>query len=121
MFGIWLYDLGFESLMRTLVYKLYISRSLSEKRLGDGEMERIFKGFQEIYEKNGVKVIGAWENEDDSLEYYLITCYRDNDHYQSATTRMKMDPKYVKLSEELQGTRESVKVVTLKLLPGSPT
>ena len=104
-----------------MVYKLYISRSLSDKRLEDSEMERIFKGFQEIYEKNGIKVIGAWENEDDSLEYYLITCYRDNDHYQSATTRMKMDPKYLKLSEELQGTRESVKVVTLKLLPGSPT
>ncbi len=107
--------------MRTVVYKLYISRSLSEKRLEDREMERIFKGFQEIYEKNGVKVIGAWENEDDSLEYYLITCYRDNDHYQRATTRMRMDPKYVKLSEELEATRESVKVITLKLLPGSPT
>ncbi len=107
--------------MRTMVYKLYISRSLSEKRLEDSEMERIFKGFQEIYEKNGVKVIGAWENEDDSLEYYLITCYRDNDHYQSATTKMKMNPEYVKLSEQLQETRESVKVVTLKLLPGSPT
>ena len=104
-----------------MVYKLYISRSLSEKRLEDREMERIFKGFQEIYEKNGVKVIGAWENEDDSLEYYLITCYRDNDHFQSATTRMRMDPVYVKLSEELEGTRESVKVFTLKPLPGSPT
>ena len=107
--------------MRTVVYKLYISRSLSEKRLEDREMERIFKGFQEIYEKNGVKVIGAWENEDDSLEYYLITCYRDNAQYQRATTRMKMNPKYVKLSEELEATRESVKVITLKPLPGSPT
>jgi hypothetical protein len=83
-------------------------------------MERIFLGFQEIYEKNGVKVIGAWENENDSLEYYLITCYRDNDHYQSATTKMRTDPEYVKLSKDLQDTRESIKVVNLKLLPGAP-
>jgi hypothetical protein len=106
--------------MRKMVYKLYISRSLSEKRLDDSEMERIFRGFQEIYEKNGVKVIGAWEDEDDSLEYYLITQYRDNDHYQSATKRMRTDPVYVKLSKDLQDARESIKVVNLKKLPGSP-
>jgi len=105
--------------MRTMIYKLYISRNLSENRLEDSEMEHIFRGFQEIYEKNGVKVIGAWENEDDSLEYYLITCYRDNDHYQSATTRMRTDPEYVRLSKDLQDARESIKVVNLKKLLGS--
>ena len=103
-----------------MVYKLYISRSISEKRLQDSEMEHIFKGFQEIYEKNGVKVIGAWEDEDDSLEYYLITCYRDNEHYQSATIKMRTDPEYVKLSKDLQDARESIKVVNLKKLPGAP-
>ena len=103
-----------------MVYKLYVSRSHSEKRLEDSEMARIFKGFQEIYEKNGVKVIGAWENEDDAFEYYLITCYRDNAHYQSATRKMKTDPEYVKLSTELQDARESIKVVNMKLLPGAP-
>ena len=72
-----------------MIYKLYISRSLTDNRLENSEMERIFTGFQENYKKNGVKVIGAWENEDDSLEYYLITAYRDNDHYQSATTKMR--------------------------------
>ena len=82
-------------------------------------MERIFKGFQDIYEKNGVKVIGAWENEDDSLEYYLVTRYRDNNHHKSATTSMRSDPEYVKLSKDLQDSRESIKVVNLKLLPGA--
>lgn len=103
-----------------MIYKLYVSRSHSEKRLEDSEMERIFKGFQEIYEKNGVKVIGAWENEDDALEYYLITCYRDKAHYRSATTKMKTNPEYVKLSTDLQDARESIKVVNLRLLPGAP-
>jgi hypothetical protein len=103
-----------------MVYKLYISRSISEKRLEDSEMERIFRGFQEIYEKNGVEVIGAWENEDDPLEYYLITCYLDDTHYQSATAKMRTDPEYVKLSKDLQDARESIKVVNLKKLPGAP-
>jgi hypothetical protein len=83
-------------------------------------MERIFKGFQEIYKKNGVKVIGVWENVDDSLEYYLITSYQDDDHYQNAITSMRTDPEYVKLSKDLQDSRESIKVVNLKKLPGSP-
>jgi hypothetical protein len=33
---------------------------------------------------------------------------------------MRVDKRYQMLSEELQKTRESVKVVTLKTLPGSP-
>ena len=103
-----------------MVYKLYVSRSHSEKSLEESEMARIFKGFQEIYEKNGVKVIGAWENEDDALECYLITCYRDNSHYQSATRKMKTNPEYVKLSTDLQDARESIKVVNMKPLPGAP-
>jgi hypothetical protein len=120
IFGIYIYVPDFNNQMRIMIYKLYISRSLSEKRLQDGEMERIFKGFQEIYEKKGVKVIGAWENEDDSLEYYLITSYRDNDHYQSATKSMRTDPEYVKLSKDLEDARESIRVVNLKVLPGAP-
>jgi hypothetical protein len=102
-----------------MIYKLYISKSLPGKSLENSEMERIFKGFQEIYEKNGVTVIGAWENEDDSLESYLITCYRDNDHYETAVAKMGTDPEYVKLSKALQDARESIKVVNLKKLPGS--
>jgi hypothetical protein len=82
-------------------------------------MDRIFSGFLEIYDKYGVKVIGRWENEDDSLEHYLITYYRDKDHYQTATTKMRTDPKYVKLSKDLQDTRESIKVVNLKKLPST--
>lgn len=103
-----------------MIYKLYISRSLPGKNLEDSEMKRIFEGFQEIYKKNGVNVIGAWENEDDSLESYLITSYRDNDHYQTAITKMRTDPEYVKLSKALQDARESIKIVNLKKLPGSP-
>jgi hypothetical protein len=104
-----------------MIYKLYIDRSKQGKKLPDNDMERVFKGFQEIYRKYGVTVIGAWENVDDTLESYLITAYQDKPHYEETIAKMRADSEYVKLSEELQGTRESVKAVTLRLLPGSFT
>jgi hypothetical protein len=97
-----------------------MTRSKAEAKLPDSDMERIFKGFQESYQEHGVKIIGAWENADDRLEGYLITAYRDAAHYEEAVTKMRVDKRYQMLSEELQKTRESVKVVTLKTLPGSP-
>ena len=103
-----------------MLYKLYISKSNPENRLSDSEMERIFKGFQEIYQEYGVKVIGAWENADDPLEGYLITAYNDATHYEEAVAKMRANKRYHELSDELQDTREAVRVVTLTTLPGSP-
>jgi hypothetical protein len=104
-----------------MLYKLYISRSKPEERLQDSEMERIFKGFQEIYHEYGVKVIGAWENVDDPLESYMITAYNDAAHYDETVAKMGTNKKYQELSEELQASRETVQVVTLTILPGSPS
>jgi len=103
-----------------MLYKLYIDRSKPEGQIKDSEMERVFKGFQEIYEEYGVKVVGAWSNVDDPLEGYLITAYRDAAHYEEAVAKMRVNKRYQELSEELQDSRESVKVVTLKTPPGSP-
>ena len=57
----------------------------------------------------------------DPLEGYLITAYRDTAHYEDAVAQMRENKRYNELSEELQETRESVKVVTLTNLPGSLT
>jgi len=103
-----------------MLYKLYIDRSKAEAQIKDSEMARVFKGFQEIYEEYGVKVVGAWNNADDPLEGYLITAYRDAAHYEEAVAKMRVNKRYQELSEELQDSRETVKVVTLKTLPGSP-
>ncbi len=103
-----------------MLYKLYMTRSKAEAKLPDSDMERIFKGFQETYQEYGVKIIGAWENADDRLEGYLITAYRDVAHYEEAVAKMRVNERYQTLSKELGDTRESVKVVTLKTLPGSP-
>ena len=59
-----------------MLYKLYISKLNPENKLPDSEMERIFKGFQEVYQEYGVKVIGGWENVENPLEEYLITAAR---------------------------------------------
>jgi hypothetical protein len=103
-----------------MLYKLYIDRSKPESQLADSELDRVFKSFQEIYEEYGVKVIGAWNNADDPLEGYLITAYKDEAHYEEAVAKMRVNKRYQELSEELQDSRESVKVVTLTTMPGAP-
>ena len=104
-----------------MFYRLYRNRYHPGKKFDDAKMQRVYKGFQEIYEKHGVKVIGAWENADDTDETYLITAYRDEAHYEEAVAKMREDPTYQELSKTFEGTREMLGVVTLKLLPGSPT
>ena len=103
-----------------MLYKLYIDRSKPEGQIKDSEMERVFKGFQEIYREYGVEVVGAWNNADDPLEGYLITAYRDEAHYEEAVAKMRVNKKYQELSKQLQDSRETVKVVTLTTLPGTP-
>ena len=103
-----------------MIFKLYKTRVTSGKRPEDKVLEREYKGFQEIYRKYGVKVIGAWDNMDDPLEGYLITAYRDNVHYEETVAKMRVDPKYMEMSKERQKNFETVKAVTMKLHPGSP-
>ncbi len=104
-----------------MFYRLYRNRYLPGKKFDDAKMQRVYKGFQEIYEKHGVKVIGAWENADDTDETYLMTAYRDKAHYEEAVAKMREDSTYRELSKTFEGARELLGVVTLKLLPGSPT
>ncbi len=102
-----------------MIYKLYKEKFTSRPAVKD--MERIYKGFQEIYEKYGVNVIGAWENIDDPNDAYLITAYRDNAHYKETVAKMRDDPNYKELTKKFEemDTGRSVEVVTMKLLAGS--
>ena len=102
-----------------MIYKLYIDRTKKGRKLTDKEMKRVFNGFQDIYRKYEVMVIGAWENVEDDLESYLITEYQDEIHYEKTIAKIRANPEYKKLSKELQDTRDSIKIVTLKPLPGS--
>jgi len=104
-----------------MFYRLYRDRWFPGMKFDDAKMERVYKGFQEIYKRHGVKVIGAWDNADDTDEGFLITAYRDRAHYEEAVAKMREDSEYQELSKTFKGTREMLEVVTLKLLPGSPT
>ena len=103
-----------------MFYKLYKNRYLTGKKLDEEKMKRVYTGFQKIYKRHGVKVIGAWENAADTSETYLITAYRDRAHFKEAVAKMQEDPAYKELSKAFQGTRELIEAVTLNLLPGSP-
>ena len=103
-----------------MLYKLYISKLKPENKLSDSEMDQIFKGFQEIYQEYGVKVIGAWENAENPLEEYLITAYKDAAHYEEAVAKMRVNERYKELTEARQASVETVRGITLKILPGSP-
>ena len=85
-----------------MFYRLYRNRYLPGKKFDDTKMQRVYKGFQEIYERHGVKVIGAWENTDDTDETYMITAYRDEAHYEEAVAKMREDLKYQELSKTLR-------------------
>ena len=103
-----------------MIYKLYKERIRANKRPDDEEYKRLTQGFQEIYERYGVKVIGAWENIEEPNEGYLITAYRDNAHYEEAVTKMRTDSQYIALTKELKDSRESIESVTLKTTIGFP-
>ncbi len=103
-----------------MFYKMYKNRWFPGKKFDDEKMKRIYKKFQEIYEKHGVKVIGAWEDVDESNESYLITAYRDKAHFEETVAKMREDSAYQELSKEFKGNRENLGSHTLKLLPGSP-
>jgi hypothetical protein len=103
-----------------MFYKMYRNRYLTGKKLDEETMKSIYTGFQEIYERHGVKVIGAWENAADTSETYLIAAYKDRAHFKDTVAKMREDPQYKKLSKTFVGTRELVEAVTLNLLPSSP-
>ncbi|MHA2028728.1 MAG: hypothetical protein ACW99A_15020 [Candidatus Kariarchaeaceae archaeon] len=91
-----------------MLCKLYIAKY--KERIPD---DTRFSEFENFYKENDVKVIGGWENAEDKNELYFMTGYRDQDHYNEFTAKMKENTRYQELSAELGKERESVKVVTL--------
>ena len=70
--------------------------------------------FNELYKENGVTIVGNWQNADNPKETYFITSYRDQQHYEEFTQKMKENTKYIEASKQLDDVRESIEVVNLK-------
>ncbi len=100
-----------------MLYKLY-SIIKSNKHTQE-DIDRA-QEFGKLYDKYGVHVVGAWVNEEDETEVYLITRYNDAAHYEETVGKLRADPKYVELTEAEQASRSSTEVRTLKLFMGSP-
>jgi hypothetical protein len=83
--------------------------SIDEKQFAE-----LFKEFKKIYDRFGVMVVGFWENLFNPHETYLITAYRDADHYAETVNKMRKDSTYRSLSEDLLMLRESIEEVSLK-------
>jgi hypothetical protein len=83
-------------------------------KANEGTLAEFFQDFKKIYERFGVEVIGFWDNLYDPLETYLITAYRDADHYAEIVNKMRKDSTYRSLSEDLLMLRESIEEVSLK-------
>lgn len=77
-------------------------------------LAEFFHDFKKVYERFGVDVIGFWENLYDPFETYLITAYRDADHYAEIVNKMRKDSTYSSLSKDLLRLRESIEEVSLR-------
>jgi hypothetical protein len=102
-----------------MIFKMYKSRVISDKKLDDKELELSFKGFKEIYDRYGVKVVGAWECIDNPDVGYLITAYHDITHYEETVEKMRENPEYRALTQERQKTFETIEIATMKPMPGT--
>jgi hypothetical protein len=74
----------------------------------------LLNDFKKVYERFGVEVIGFWKNLYDPLETFLITAYRDADHYAETVNEMRKDTTYRSLSKNLLMRRESIEELSLK-------
>jgi len=70
--------------------------------------------FFDLYKEHGVEVVGSYKNVDNDMEFYLITAYRDEDHYKEFVSMAANHPKYKELTEEIKDKRTSVEMVTLE-------
>jgi hypothetical protein len=78
------------------------------------ENREIENRFYKLYEAHDVKMVGEWTNVDDSKEFYFMTEYRDEAHYNQFTEAMRENEDYQSASKLLEPIRESVEVVTLE-------
>lgn len=94
------------------VIKLYKERTKSVSE--ESNSLKLVDEFKEIYNRNDVKLIGLWQNVNDPHEQFFMTGYKNETHYKQFVEKVSSDPKYQKMSDEIEKDRESIEVLTLK-------
>jgi len=69
--------------------------------------------FASLYKKYGVKLVGIWKNQDNPLEFYMITKYRDEDHHKEFVDAVKEIPEYVVMTNRIDEVRITNEIVNL--------
>lgn len=69
--------------------------------------------FAKLYQEHGVELIGVWKNRDNPLEYYMLTRYRDENHFQEFIQTVRQLPEYQEMTKRVSEVRISAESVTL--------
>ncbi len=96
---------------KNMYYKFYKSKSAG--LLKKEQMVEFINAFNKIYTENDVDVVGTWYNVDDQSETYLITAFRDEQHYADFVEKMKTHDDYQRMSKEMEPDRLSIEAATL--------
>ena len=102
---------------KNMYYKFYKSKSAG--LLQKEQMVEFINAFDKIYAENDVVVVGTWYNIDDSSETYLMTAFRDEQHYTDFVEKMKTHEDYQRMSKEMEPDRLSIEAATLKSYNGN--
>jgi hypothetical protein len=80
-----------------------------------GRLDEIRRGFDPIYEKHGIEVIGHWKKLDNPNESYYMVKYESEADYQHKIQSLHEDEKYVSLTAQLNSIRTDI--ISEKLIP----
>ena len=69
--------------------------------------------FGSLYKKFGVELIGLWKNQDNPLEYFMITKYRDENHHKEFVAAVKEIPEYIAMTKRISEVRISSESINL--------
>lgn len=94
-----------------MIYKFYKIRSSGS--FSEAKMIEYINAFDKIYAENEISVVGTWYNVDDQSETYLITAFRDEQHYADFVEKMKTHDDYQRMSKEMEPDRLSIEAATL--------
>ena len=70
--------------------------------------------FSKLYEEHEVKLIGVFKNREKPLEYYMMTAYQNENHYNSFINAVKKLPEYVEMTKRISEVRLTNEVVNLE-------
>ena len=92
-----------------MIYKLYVDTLKGDEPTDSKKV----KEFKSIYAENGVEVVGVWQNKDKPNEFFFMTSYKDEGHYNDFVSKMKTHARYQELSKDMEEQRESIQVIDL--------